>query len=96
MAAVKQDSKEGRDGRKNYHLDTLRKRRGKVCTPQVNNRIPHHTDAGACQMKRYNLHLQGMAYAMTAYGLNPRDALNRFKQENKLSRMPKGYAIWSA
>lgn len=47
-------------------------------------------------MKRYNLHLQGMAYAMTAYGLNPRDALNRFKQENKLSRMPKGYAIWSA
>jgi hypothetical protein len=54
------------------------------------------THQGVYQMKRYNLHLQGMAYAMTAYGLNPRDALNRFKQENKLSRMPKGYAIWSA
>jgi hypothetical protein len=47
-------------------------------------------------MKRYNLHLQGMAYSITAYGNSKRDALNRFKQETKLSRMPKGYAIWSA
>jgi hypothetical protein len=47
-------------------------------------------------MKKYHLHLQGMAYAMTAYGLNPRDALNRFKKENNLNRMPKGYSIWSA
>jgi len=96
MATVKQDSKERGNRSKDYYLDPRRKERRKIRSPQVNNRIPHYTDAGDCKMKKYHLHLQGMAYSMTAYGLNPRDALNRFKKENNLNRMPKGYAIWSA
>ena len=47
-------------------------------------------------MKKYHLHLHGLMYAITAYGLNPTDALNRFKKENNLTRMPNGYTIWSA
>lgn len=47
-------------------------------------------------MKKYHLHLCGMAYALTAYGLNKKDALNRFKKENNLTRLPNGYSIWSA
>jgi hypothetical protein len=47
-------------------------------------------------MKAYFIYIQGWVYAMTAYGTNKRDALNRFKQQHNLERMPKGYAIWSA
>jgi len=51
MAAVIQNSKEGGNGRKNYHLDTLREERGKIRAPKINNRIPHYTDSGVNQMK---------------------------------------------
>jgi hypothetical protein len=45
-------------------------------------------------MKKYSIHIQGWVYAMTAYGANKRDALNRFKQQHGIARMPRGSAIW--
>jgi hypothetical protein len=45
-------------------------------------------------MKRYCIHIPGWVYAMTCYGNNARDAIDRFKAGNHLNRMPNGYAIW--
>lgn len=47
-------------------------------------------------MKAYYVHIQGWAHSMRAYGINKRDAINRFKHQHGMSRMPKGYGIWSA
>ena len=47
-------------------------------------------------MKSYYIHIQGCVYAVNAYGVNKRDALNKFKQQHNISRMPNNYAIWSA
>lgn len=47
-------------------------------------------------MKNYNIHIPGWIYCMTAYGMNKRDAIARFRLKHYLSRMPKGYAIWEA
>lgn len=47
-------------------------------------------------MKKYFLHIPGWAHAMTEYGTNKRDALNRFKKRQGFTRMPKGYGIWEA
>jgi hypothetical protein len=47
-------------------------------------------------MKNYYLHLIGCVYAITAYGTSKRDAVARFKKQHHLTRMPKGYSIWSA
>jgi len=47
-------------------------------------------------MKAFYLHWNGLVYAMTIYGYSKKDALNRFKTENYIKRMPNGFAIWGA
>jgi len=47
-------------------------------------------------MKKYHLHIQGWAHSMTAYGHSKQDAVNRFKTQHGMTRMPRGYAIWEA
>jgi hypothetical protein len=47
-------------------------------------------------MKTYYVHIPGWAHSMTAYGMNKRDALDRFKKQQGFARMPKGYGIWEA
>ena len=47
-------------------------------------------------MKKYFLHWNGLVYACTIYGNSKRDALNRFKTQNYIDRMPNGYSIWEA
>jgi hypothetical protein len=47
-------------------------------------------------MKNYYLHIPGWSHSMTAYGMNKRDAINRFKKQHCMIRMPKGYGIWEA
>ena len=47
-------------------------------------------------MKHYFIHLPNWVYAADCYGDSKRDAINRFKQQHKLNRMPRGYAIWDA
>jgi hypothetical protein len=47
-------------------------------------------------MKSYFLHWNGLVYAMTIYGNSKRDALNRFKTENFIDKMPNGFVIWEA
>jgi hypothetical protein len=46
-------------------------------------------------MKCFYIHIPGWAYAMTAYGVNKRDAVARFCKQHRMTRMPKGYGIWS-
>lgn len=47
-------------------------------------------------MIKYYIHIPGWAHAMNAYGLNKRDAIDRFKHQHGMSRMPRGYGIWEA
>ena len=47
-------------------------------------------------MKRYHIHIPGWAHSMTAYGMDKRDAIDRFKHQHGISRMPRGYGIWEA
>ena len=48
-------------------------------------------------MTRYYIHIpQWCHIATTTYGANRKDALQRFKKQNGLLRMPKGYGIWEA
>jgi hypothetical protein len=47
-------------------------------------------------MKSYFIHWNGLVYAMTIYGNSKRDALNRFKTENFIAKMPNGFIIWEA
>ena len=47
-------------------------------------------------MKAFCIHLPNWGYAMTCYGSSKRDAVERFKQQQGLSRMPRGFAIWVA
>lgn len=47
-------------------------------------------------MKKFAIHLPGWVYAMTAYGTTKTDALQRFKHQHGMTRMPRGYAIWEA
>jgi hypothetical protein len=47
-------------------------------------------------MNKYHIHIQGWAHSMTAYGMNPKDAVVRFKKQHGMTRMPRGYSIWSA
>ena len=49
-------------------------------------------------MNKYyiHIHIQGWAHAMTAYGVNTKDAVAKFKKQHGFTRMPKGYSIWSA
>ena len=45
-------------------------------------------------MKRYFLHWNGLVYAMTIYGHSKQDAINRYKTQNYMNRMPDGYKVW--
>jgi hypothetical protein len=45
-------------------------------------------------LRPFHLYLPGCVYTLTAYGLDKRDAVARFRAENNLLRMPNGYAIW--
>lgn len=47
-------------------------------------------------MNKYFLHWNGLVYACTIYGTSKIDALNRFKTQNYINRMPNGYSIWEA
>jgi hypothetical protein len=47
-------------------------------------------------MKSYFIRWNGLVYAMTIYGNSKRDALNRFKTENFIAKMPNGFIIWEA
>lgn len=47
-------------------------------------------------MKRYYIHIQGWAHAMTCYGNNERDARKRFRDQQGFNRLPKGTALWEA
>lgn len=47
-------------------------------------------------MKKYHIHIPGWAYSMTAYGVNKRDCLTRFKKQHGMLRMPKGYGVWES
>jgi len=47
-------------------------------------------------MKAYFLHWNGLVYAMTIYGDSKRDAINKYKTQNYMARMPSGYTIWEA
>lgn len=47
-------------------------------------------------MKKFFVHIPGWAHAMTAYGANARDAINRFKYQHGIVRMPKNYGVWEA
>jgi hypothetical protein len=45
-------------------------------------------------LKHYFLHWCGLVYAVDVYGYSKKDAINRFKNEMGLKRMPNNYAIW--
>ena len=47
-------------------------------------------------MTKYHIHIPSWAHSMTAYGLNKRDAINRFKHQHGMVRMPKNFGIWPA
>jgi hypothetical protein len=47
-------------------------------------------------MTKYYIHIPSWAHAMTAYGMNKKDALIRFKHQHGMTRMPTGYGIWEA
>lgn len=47
-------------------------------------------------MKRFYVHIPGWAHSMTAYGMNKKDAVQRFKHQHGMTRMPRGYGIWEA
>lgn len=47
-------------------------------------------------MKAYFIHCPGMVYAVTEYGRNKAEAVDRFRQRNGLIRMPAGHAVWPA
>jgi hypothetical protein len=47
-------------------------------------------------MSRFYVHIPGWVYGMTAYGLNKKDAVLRFKKQHCMTRMPRGYKIWEA
>ena len=47
-------------------------------------------------MNAYCLHWNGLVYAMTIYGSSKKDAINRFKTENYIKRMPNGWIVWKA
>jgi len=47
-------------------------------------------------MNKYFIHIPGWVYAMTAYGTNKKDAVDRFKNQHGITRMPNGYGIWEA
>ena len=47
-------------------------------------------------MKAYYIHIPGWAHSMTAYGMNKRDAVARFRHKHGMLRMPRGYGIWEA
>jgi hypothetical protein len=48
------------------------------------------------QMKKFYVHIPGWAHSMNAYGINKRDAIQRFKEQHYMIRMPSGYGIWEA
>lgn len=45
-------------------------------------------------MKKYHIHILGWAHSMTAYGMNKRDAIDRFKHQHGMKKMPNCYGIW--
>ena len=45
-------------------------------------------------LKHYSLHWAGLVYAVSVYGYSKKDAINRFKNEMGLNRMPNNYCIW--
>jgi len=47
-------------------------------------------------MKAFYVHIPGWAHSMNAYGMSKRDAINRFKHQHGMLRMPKGFGIWEA
>ena len=47
-------------------------------------------------MSKFYVHMPGWAHGMTAYGLNKKDAVLRFKKQHCMIRMPRGYKIWEA
>ena len=48
-------------------------------------------------MKQYYIHVpQWIHVAMTCYGFNKKNAIERFKKQHGMSRMPRGYGIWEA
>ena len=47
-------------------------------------------------MKKFFVHIPGWAHAMTAYGMDKRDAVRRFTRQHCMLRMPRGYGIWEA
>ena len=47
-------------------------------------------------MKSYYLHWNGLVYAMTIYGHNKQDAINRYKTQNYMKRMPDRFVVWEA
>lgn len=47
-------------------------------------------------MKKFFVHIPGWAHAMTAYGMDKRDAVRRFTRQHCMPRMPRGYGIWEA
>ena len=47
-------------------------------------------------MKHFYVHIPGWAHAMSCYGISKRDAINRFKHQHGMSRMPSGFGIWES
>jgi hypothetical protein len=47
-------------------------------------------------MKHYYIQVPGWIYAMSAYGINKRDAIAKFRKNQGFGRMPKGFGIWEA
>jgi hypothetical protein len=47
-------------------------------------------------MKNFYLHIPGWAHSMNAYGFSKKDAIDRFKKQHGMLRMPNGYKIWEA
>jgi len=45
-------------------------------------------------MKHYMIHVPGTVYAADEYAANKQQALRQYRSRWRLSRMPKGFAIW--
>ena len=46
-------------------------------------------------MNKYYVHIPAwISTASVIYGINKKDAINKFKHKHGFVRMPKGYGIW--
>jgi len=60
------------------------------------SKSPHnHLTIERLKMNKYYVHIPAwISTASVIYGINKKDAINKFKHKHGFVRMPKGYGIW--